>query len=184
MLKNDALSLPESQPICGAGAASIPYVFVGDEAFPLRHNLMRPYPGRNLNLDKRIYNYRLSRARRTVENAFGIMASRFRLFHCPLMVHPKNVTLVTKGALVLHNFLRNEVGVQYVDESTADYEDATGTLRPGDWRKVSTNQLHSMRPAGVRGSNDATRIRDQFKNYFSSEIGSVSWQNAKVTATH
>ena len=51
------------------------------------------------------------------------------------MVHPKNVTLVTKGALVLHNFLRNEVGVQYVDESTADYEDATGTLHPSDWRK-------------------------------------------------
>ena len=144
-----------------------------------RDNLMRSYPGRNLPLDKRIYNYRLSRARRTVENAFGIMASRFRVFHRPLMVYPKNVTLVIKGALVLHNFLRNEVGVQYVGESTADYEDATGTLHPGDWRKeVSTNQLHSMRPAGVRGSNDATRIRDQFKNYFSSEIGSVSWQNA------
>jgi len=56
LLKNDALSLPESQPICGTGAASIPYVFVGDEAFPLRHNLMHPYPGRNLPLDKRICN--------------------------------------------------------------------------------------------------------------------------------
>jgi len=113
------------------------------------------------------------------------MASRFTVFHRPLMVHPKNVTLVIKGAVGLHNFLRNEVGVRYVGESTADYEDATGTLHPGDWRKeVSTNQLHSMRPAGVRGSNDATRIRDQFKNYFSSEIGSVSWQNARVTATH
>jgi len=56
-------------------------------------------------------------------------------------------------------------------ESTADYEDATGMLHPGDWKEVATNQLHSMRPAGVSGSNDATRIRDQFKNYFSSEIG-------------
>lgn len=48
------------------------YVLIADEAFPLQTNLMRPYPRREQNnAVKRRYNYRLSRARRVVENAFG-----------------------------------------------------------------------------------------------------------------
>ena len=31
----------------GSTQPPLPYVFVGDEAFPL-HNMLRPYPGRNL----------------------------------------------------------------------------------------------------------------------------------------
>ena len=52
--------------------AYMPYVIVGDEAFGLSH-VMRPYPQKNLSIKKSIFNYRLTRARRMVECAFGML---------------------------------------------------------------------------------------------------------------
>ena len=79
-LKNGALSIPSDRPLTGTTRPNLPYVFVGDEAFPLKMNMLRPYPGKNLPEREAIFNYRLSRARRIIENSFGILASRWRLF--------------------------------------------------------------------------------------------------------
>mgnify|MGYP001555480935 CR=1 FL=1 len=57
----------------------VPYVIVADAAFPLRPDLLRPYPGARTTIlepKQRIFNYRLSRARNTVECAFGILSQR------------------------------------------------------------------------------------------------------------
>lgn len=58
----------------------VQYVIVADDAFAMSNYLMKSFPGRILDIPKRVYNYRLSRARRAIENVFGIMSSKFRVF--------------------------------------------------------------------------------------------------------
>lgn len=77
-INNEDLNLPEMKPLPGR-SLPVPYVLVGDDAFPLKPNMMKPYPGRNLTGSQRVYNYRTSRARRTIENAFGLISARFRV---------------------------------------------------------------------------------------------------------
>ncbi|GFQ92637.1 DDE Tnp4 domain-containing protein [Trichonephila clavata] len=62
-LEKGTLDLPCPVEIPGT-TKMLPFLFIGDEAFPLKSNLMRPYPGVELLKDKAIFNYRLSRARR------------------------------------------------------------------------------------------------------------------------
>ena len=92
-LEKNELDFPEDADLPHT-STKIPFVVVGDEAFLLRKNLMQPYPGTGLSRDQRIFNYRLSRARRTVENAFGIMSARFRVFRRPICIEPTKVDAV------------------------------------------------------------------------------------------
>ncbi len=57
----------------------VPFVIIGDEAFPSMVNLLKPYPKRSKQAKKVrvIYNYRLSWAQMCVECAFGVLSSRF-----------------------------------------------------------------------------------------------------------
>lgn len=67
----------------------MPYVFVEDDAFALTTRMLKPYPGvHDKGSSKRIFHYRLSRARRVVENVFGILASVFRIFSKPILLEP------------------------------------------------------------------------------------------------
>ena len=82
-----------------------PHVILGDAAFLLRVDLMRPYPSHNLPEDQATFNYRLSLARRVIENTFGILSVRWRIFRRPILAKPDNVNAIVKATICLHNFL-------------------------------------------------------------------------------
>ena len=106
-LENGSLQLPDDESLPDR-VKNFPFLLVGDEAFPLKSYLMKPYPNRNLDLTQRIFNYRLSRVRRIVENVFGILSSRFGVFQKPIPLEPEKVEKIVMAACVLHNFLRNK----------------------------------------------------------------------------
>nr|XP_036227301.1 protein ALP1-like isoform X2 [Bactrocera oleae] len=77
------------------------FFFVGGSAFPLKGNLMRPYPGRNLSPLKEHHNKNLSSARVYIENAFGILANRWRILHSNIHAAPKNIDKIVLATVVL-----------------------------------------------------------------------------------
>ena len=71
----------------------------------LFERIIRTYPVSDLNANKRFFNYRLSRARRTIKNAFGILMQRWRVFRKPIIADISTCENVVKATVVLHNFL-------------------------------------------------------------------------------
>ena len=92
-LREGTLGLPPPEPLPGDDR-DMPFFIVADDAFALRAWLMKPYAHRNLTKEEEVFNYRTSRARRVVENAFGILANRWRVFHTPMQVNMCNIIVM------------------------------------------------------------------------------------------
>ena len=58
-LLTNSLDLPDAVALPGV-SAKVSHHIVGDDAFPLSTRLVKPFPFRNLQKEKRIFNYRLS----------------------------------------------------------------------------------------------------------------------------
>ena len=131
------LHLPQGCPLPGS-EEDVPFVFVGDEAFPLKTYLLKPYAARALDDKTRIFNYRLSKARLIVENAFGILASRFGVFRKPIPLDPDKAEVIVLAACSLHNFLRTNKDARdtYSPPGSFDTEDVeTQQIIPGVERR-------------------------------------------------
>lgn len=175
LLDEGKLGLPQPEPLHDDDITDMPYAFVGDDAFAMTENLLKPYGGDNLDHSQRVFNYRLSRARRVSENAFGILAARFGVFQKAMQLSPEKATLITMTCCYLHNFLRKKSSL-YITPGTMDWEDANHELHAGEWR-ASQRELGGLRPTMNRNAGITARLaRDAFRHYFCTQ-GQVPWQD-------
>ena len=181
-IENGNLNIPKPEKLPNSNKTS-PFVFAADDAFGLKPNMMKPYPLQNLPLQERIFNYRLSRARRVIENAFGIAASRFRVFRRPIIAKVEKVVLITKGVIALHNYLMSQSN-SYCPPTYVDQDGPSG-VTDGEWRK-SSSEIGGMVSVSQLGSHNYSKnaklVKDNFKDYFNGE-GAVDWQVELVTRT-
>lgn len=153
---------------------------MGDDAFPLTTYLTKPYSSRDLSRTKRIFNYRLSRARRVSENAFGIMANRFRILLTNIYQTPDRVVEMIRAIAALHNYLRKEGGHHYLGQGYVDMEDVNHHVVEGEWRRHSNN-LESLQPTRERNpTTEAKENRDELADYFAHGGGQVPWQDQMI----
>ena len=174
------LNLPQPEVLDEGDSLPVPYVFVGDDAFAMTENLMKPYSEAHgqLNNDQRVYNYRLSRARRVVENAFGILFSRFGLFQKPILLCPEKAQTITLACCYLHNYLRKKSST-YLTRGNADWEDCDGNCHEGDWRASQTELASLVRTSQRNSTARAKLTRVMFQNYFCTR-GMVPWQQGNI----
>lgn len=173
-LQEGTMGLPRDEQLPGSHK-TLPYAFVGDDAFPLKRYFMKPYPFKHQDKEPRIYSYRLSRARRVAENAFGIMTNKFRVFLNAIHLEPQKVEKIVLACTAMHNYLRREHESFYTPVGNTDKEDVVdGMVIPGMWRDDS--QLLPLQNLRQNQANEAKQVRNELKAYFNEE-GAVAWQD-------
>ena len=130
---------------------------------------MKPFSRRGLANDERIFNYCLSRARRVVENAFGILANRLRYLLSVMNQKPDTVLVIVLACVCLHNIMR----VRYPGDQNLlmDQEDDDHQVILGAWRDgVNMDDVQIPR-GGNMDTFNAKQQRLYLKLYVNSSVG-------------
>lgn len=163
-IKEKRFDIPPPEPLPHTDI-SLPYVFLGDEAFPLLDNLMKPYRRCDSAIDKTkaIFNYRLSRARRYVENVFGILTAEFRIFSTEINLDVKTAENMVSSACILHNLI--------IDEKDTHSSDIPSSSNHSPFEEHEHEHEHEHETNHI--------IRNAYKDYFN-DIGALHFQNRMI----
>jgi len=155
LIESNSLNIPPNQNLPGTNIEA-PFAFIGDEAYPLKSYLLRPYPSRNLNPIKENFNNRLSAARKCIECVFGIMRAKWRILGKDIEVESKRATVIIKCICILHNLIRtkdgdNDIDYYYVIQNQESRQNEV------------ENHFEGRNP---NYSQQAKETRDKFANFF------------------
>ena len=178
-LEEETIGFPDPDPMPNDDK-NVPYFILGDDAFGLRTYLMKPYSQRGLTDEQLITNYRISRGRRVVENAFGILAQRWQLLLTTMMQQPNVVRNIVECCVCLHNVMRLRYPTQ--QNAQLDMENDQHDLIPGLWRATANMYEVNMVIGPNRDTVAAKKQREYLRLYFNSQAGSVPWQNRMISA--
>jgi len=163
-IEDGTIGFPLPQPLPNDDRP-MPFFLIGDDAFPLKEWMMKPFSHRGMDDGERIFNYRLSRARRVVENAFGILAHRWRCLLTTMQQHPQTVTSIVCACLCLHNIMRQRY--PRLQNADVDHEEHDHNIIPGAWRTDAVlDDIQTVR-GGNRGTRLAKQQRVYLKHYYS-----------------
>ena len=156
----------------------VPFFLFGDEIFPLKKSLTHPFAGKQLTDEiMKVFSYRLSTARRIIENTFRILVLSWRVFQKPIEGKPELVEKIALAATALHNYLQQTDNAHYTPAGFVHSEDKSGTIIEGQWRKLIDSNLQSLRPIRKsRYPKNALQVREILAYFFVLKNGSVSWQ--------
>ncbi|XP_040174386.1 putative nuclease HARBI1 [Anopheles arabiensis] len=154
-LERNECGIPSPAPLYQASRILVPYMFLGDKAFPLTHYCLRPFSGlTERGSVQRIFNMRHSIARRPVEMAYGIHSGRFRVLRKPIELSEENAKKVIMATIYLHNFKRR-------DENTRNQDANQFIYRQDDNPNMLRFNANRSRP-----NFNMMEIRMHMANYF------------------
>lgn len=148
------LRIPSARILQTPYRIEVPYFILGDTAVSL--NKYTGIPDRNSK--ERISTSRLSRARRVVENSFGILSAVYRVLRKSILWEPERATKVVLATIYLYNYLRRNSSSSLLISPGTFNREKNVCLVPGRWR--NEEDTHSWLPLQTvprRVSNNAKK---------------------------
>ncbi len=165
-LEQRTANIPQPTPLPGTDM-TMPFFVVADEAFPLKSYLMKPLPGEGFPENRESSTTGLSRARRIVENTFGIFANRFSFFLTTINLDPDAVEVIVLASCALHNYYVMNVAMLICGEWLIRM-----VKKPETGPSPATGSIAKVHKCTLRGQTN----RERLMRYFNSEAGAVPWQ--------
>ncbi|XP_036320800.1 protein ALP1-like [Rhagoletis pomonella] len=135
MEENELLKVSKKE----IGGVQMPICIIGDSAFRFSTSLMKPYAfSMALTETQKLYNYKLSKCRRVVENAFGHLKGRFRRVGKGLDNRIGKAPIIIRACCVLHNYLNemndtiNDMWLERLQEVNRNLENPEYVTIVGD----------------------------------------------------
>lgn len=132
---------------------------------------MRPNPRRTLTNKKRIFNYRISRGRKTVECSFGMMSQKFEVLMSPIRcTNETTINNIIRSVCILHNFIRKMEGQKYIPSIDFNVNNPEDFQVPNEF--IRDNQDQNELPR----TQTASDLRAYLSSYFVKPYASLPWQ--------